>query len=64
MEIHRIKNLVRFVQDFNLLRRDLHWSGHQDNSKFNRLKIDYIRSRTENSGSFSEDNFYNLKIRE
>jgi hypothetical protein len=63
MEIKKINHLIRYIGDFNLLRREKQWSGNIDEkSKFNRLKMEYTRSRTDHSGLLSEDNFNTLRI--
>lgn len=65
MEINRNKNIVRFFDDFNLLRREKQWShSEQDRSKYYRLKMQYSRSRTDQFNSFSDDNYNTLKIRD
>ena len=46
----RSKSIIRSVNDFNLLRRDIRWSGiisKIDQAKYYKLKLEYDRSRTD-----------------
>ncbi len=67
MEIrNRINQIIRSVNDFNLLRRQKQWSGREkdrERFRFDRLKMEYIHSRIDQGESFSEDSFNNLKIK-
>lgn len=59
-----INNVIRSVGDFNLLRMDKQWSGRLRGtlrSKFNRLKLEYTRSRTDQQSLRSDDDFNTLK---
>ncbi len=42
------KSIIRSVNDFNLLRKDIIWSGRisrMDQAKYYKLKLEYDRSR-------------------
>ena len=44
------KSIIRSVNDFNLLRKDIRWSGiisKIEQAKYYKLKLEYDRSRTE-----------------
>lgn len=66
METRKIINsVIRSVGDFNLLNMNTRWSGNfsdQIRSKFNRLKLEYIRSRTDQQSLRTDDSFNTLKI--
>jgi hypothetical protein len=65
METRKIINdVIRSVGDFNLLRMDKQWSGTITSAlkaKFNRLKLEYKRSRTDQQCLRSDDNFNTLR---
>ena len=65
METRKIINdVIRSVGDFNLLRMDKQWSGKLSSAlktKFNRLKLEYTRSRTDQQCLRSDDNFNTLR---
>jgi hypothetical protein len=61
-----INDIIRSVGDFNLLRMDKQWSGKLSSAlktKFNRLKLEYTRSRTDQWCLRSDDDFNTLRSR-
>ena len=67
MEMKNLSNrFIRSRVDFDLIRRDKIWSGKVTDMirmKYNRLKMDYIRSRTDQDNHFPEDQYNSLKIK-
>ena len=60
-----INSIIRSVGDFNLLGMNKRWSGQvtdQIKSKFNRLKLEYARSRTDQQMRNKEDGFNTLRV--
>ncbi|MBN2613640.1 MAG: hypothetical protein JXB00_18935 [Bacteroidales bacterium] len=66
METGKVFNsVVRSVGDFNLLNMHKKWAGNvsgQIKEKFNRLKLEYTRSRTDHNFLRVEDGFNTLKV--
>ncbi len=66
METRKIINsVIRSVSDFNLLDMNKKWSAKVPGriaTKFNRLKMEYMRSRTDQKSIKTESGFNRLKI--